>query len=225
MDRDEPSNNTRLRAPRAAAMAGIVFSILLGISLVLTLVSLPSNLQEGGAWLASSANNIFLSLNLIPFVGIAFLWFKGVLNDRAGERQDRFLVTVSMGSGLLFLALLFVFAALVSSSILLYVNESDPRTAASIYAFGSLVATQIMNIYVVRMAGVFIISTSSLFMRTRMIPSPFIWLGYAFAILMLLWIGETERLGWVILLFPLWVLLISIYILTDNYRKQARTAS
>jgi len=43
----------------------------------------------------------------LPFAGIAFLWFIGVLRDRLGELEDRFFATVFLGSGLLFLAMLF----------------------------------------------------------------------------------------------------------------------
>lgn len=223
MNSEASSIRTSLRAPKAAAIAGILFSVLLGISLVLILTSLPSDLNAGGSWLSSRGNSVLLAINLIPFAGIAFLWFMGVLNDRSGECRDRFLLTVSLGSGLLFLALLFVFAVVAGSSIVLYINQSDPRLAAGIYAFGSTVAREIMNIYVVRMAGVFIISTSTLFMRTQVINRLFVWLGYGFAVLMLLRIGAINRLGWTILLFPLWVLLISVYILIDNYRRQLRS--
>ena len=48
-----------------------------------------------------------LALNIIPFAGIAFLWFMGVLRDRFGQQEDRFFATVFLGSGLLFLAMLF----------------------------------------------------------------------------------------------------------------------
>ena len=50
-------------------------------------------------------------------------------------------------------------------------------------------------------------------------------LGYGLAALMLFRIGAIERLGWIFLLFPLWVLLISVYILIDNYRKKVDTAA
>jgi hypothetical protein len=52
-----------------------------------------------------------LALYLVPFAGIAFLWFIGVLRDRLGELEDRFFATVFFGSGLLFLAMLFASAA------------------------------------------------------------------------------------------------------------------
>ena len=53
-----------------------------------------------------------IALNLVPFAGIAFLWFIGVLRDRIGEREDRFFATVFLGSGLLFVAMIFVAAGI-----------------------------------------------------------------------------------------------------------------
>src|SRR5215472_9484510 len=102
-----------LRTPRAAAAAGILFSLLLGLALVLLLVSAPSDTATAGTWLTDSSRRATLAvaLNLVPFAGIAFLWFIGVVRDRIGQREDRFFATVFLGSGLLFVAMLFVGAA------------------------------------------------------------------------------------------------------------------
>ena len=64
------------------------------------------------------------------------------------------------------------------------------------------------------------ISTCTLFIRTQMIPRGLALLGYALAGLMILRISHLDRLGWIALVFPVWVLLISIYILIDNYRRE-----
>ncbi len=77
-----------------------------------------------------------------------------------------------------------------------------------------------MTNYGIRMAGVFMISTSSLFIRTRVIPRWLAGLGVGLAAIMILRIGYINQLGWIFLSFPLWVLRVSIYILVDNYRKQ-----
>jgi hypothetical protein len=97
----------RLKAPRAAAIAGILFAVLLIADLGLFRLSVRADPLETGAWLKTSANKVALVLNLVPFAGIAFLWFMGVLRDRLGELEDRFFATVFLGSGLLFLAVLF----------------------------------------------------------------------------------------------------------------------
>ena len=60
---------------------------------------------------------VAIALNLVPFAGIAFLWFIGVLRDRIGEHEDRFFATVFLGSGLLFVAMIFVAAAITGAVI------------------------------------------------------------------------------------------------------------
>lgn len=225
MNSEDSLIRTRLRAPKAAAIAGIVFSVLLIISLVLLLLSIPVSLREDEAWLTTNGKTILPALNLIPFAGIAFLWFMGVVRDRLGKAEDQFFSTVFLGSGLLFLALLFASAAVSGSVILLYTTQSDRMLESGIYSFGGTVARQLMSTYAVRMAGVFMISTSTLFIRSRVIPRWMAFLGYALALVMLLRIGHIDRIGWVILSFPLWILLISVYILIDNYRKKSRVPS
>ena len=103
----DPVIAAELKAPRAGAIAGILFSILLITSLVLIRLSVPDSPRDPGTWLSHSAQSIRVALNLLPFAGIAFLWFMGVLRDRMGAKEDRFLATVSLGSGLLFLAITF----------------------------------------------------------------------------------------------------------------------
>src|SRR5260370_31955054 len=106
MKQEAPLIRAQLKTPRAAAVAGILFSVLLIAGLVLFQLSVRADPLETGALLRTSSNKIALALNLIPFAGIAFLWFIGVLRDRMGELEDRFFATVFLGSGLLFLALL-----------------------------------------------------------------------------------------------------------------------
>src|SRR5947207_3795730 len=108
-----------LRTPRAAAVAGIVFSVLASAAFVLLRLSVPAHPGVTGAWLTDSGRRaaVAVALNLVPFAGIAFLWFIGVLRDRIGQREDRFFATVFLGSGLLFVAMLFVAAAVAGGLI------------------------------------------------------------------------------------------------------------
>ena len=108
----------RLKTPRAAAIAGILFSVLLITGLVLFRLSVRADPLETGAWLKTNSNTVALALNLVPFAGIAFLWFIGVLRDRLGELEDRFFATVFLGSGLLFLAMLYASAAVTGGIII-----------------------------------------------------------------------------------------------------------
>lgn len=221
MTQEKRFNPERLKAPKAAAIAGILFSVLLMVSVVLLLISVPENIRDGGEWISGSKNTLFLALNLVPFAGIAFLWFMGVVRDRLGEYEDRFIATVFLGSGFLFLGMLFSSAAMAGSVILLYLDESNRELASDFYTFGYSTAREIINTYGMKMAGVFMISTCTLFIRSLVIPRWMALLGYGLAAVMILRTSQIHQIGWVFLVFPLWVLLISIYILIDNFWKKA----
>jgi hypothetical protein len=221
MESPEPfSRRRRLKGPKAGAVAGIIFSVLLIISLVLVLNAHPLSLVSTEERMVENLNLVLIALNLVPFAGVAFLWFIGAVRDHLGDREDQFFASVFLGSGLLFLAMLFVSSAVSGSLIFLYNRATTAAIAASYYNLGQTLSQEVLSTYGVKMAGVFMISTCTLFIRTRVIPQWMAWLGYGFAALMLLRIGHINRLGWVILLFPLWVLLTSSYILIDNYRKR-----
>ncbi|MBV9530179.1 MAG: hypothetical protein JO283_03660 [Bradyrhizobium sp.] len=94
--------HAQLRTPRAAAVAGILFSVLLFATFGLMRLSVPGDPFEPGAWLVGNLTYVSLAMNLAPFAGVAFLWFVGVLRDRLGGREDQFFATVFLGSGLVF---------------------------------------------------------------------------------------------------------------------------
>jgi hypothetical protein len=213
MEQEGTLTRAGLKTPRAAAVAGILFSVLLITSLVLIRISVPDNPQDAGTWLSSGWKTVSLALNLLPFAGIAFLWFIGVLRDRMGAYEDRFFATVFLGSGLLYLAMLFATSAVAGGILRLYGATPGELMESGIYAFGRAVTYQIMNVYAVKMAGVFMISTCTVSIRTGIFPRWMAFLGYALALLLLL---STGYFYWVPLVFPLWVLLVSCYILLAN---------
>ena len=131
----DPVIAAELKAPRAGAIAGILFSLLLITSLVLIRRTIPDSPRDPGTWLSHSAQSIRVALNLLPFAGIAFLWFIGVLRDRMGAKEDRFLSTVSLGSGLLFLAMTFASAAATGALMMAYKAAPAEMMGTDIYTF------------------------------------------------------------------------------------------
>ncbi len=208
-----------LRAPRAAAIAGILFSSLLMTSVWLLRDSLPQDPLEAGTWLQTRSQSVAAALHLIPFAGIAFLWFIGVLRDRLGTLEDRLFATVFLGSGLLFLAMLFFSAAVVSGLIVSYTAEPTHVLGSPAFSVARAISYEVMNVYAVRMAGVFMIATSTLALRTGFIARWIALVGYALALMLLLTSQYIDRL---ILVFPLWVLLTSCYMLLDDLRRRAK---
>ena len=204
-----------LATPRAAGVAGVVFAILTAAAIVLVRIALPG----GGDDVTPDAgqrSGIRTALELVPFAGIAFLWFIGVVRDQLGEIEDRLFSTVFLGSGLLFLAMFFAAAATTTS--LLRVS-ADPDVDAVVWAFGSSAAHSFMSVLAMRMAAVFVLSVSTVALRTAALPRWASFLGVAVALVLLV-AGDAQK--WVQLLFPSWVLLVSLVILVT--RPEARAA-
>jgi len=206
-----------LQSPRAAAIAGILFAVLYSISLVLIRISIPADpTGDNAAWLETNLKAVTLALNLVPFAGIAFLWFIGVIRDRFRELEDRLFATVFLGSGLLFLAMVFAGAALAGGLLISVAEAQDVLIDSGVFTYGRAVTFQLLNIYAIRMAGVFMISLGSIWLRTGLMHRGWAIVTYALALVLLVITGYSQ---WVPLVFPGWVLAVSIYILYLNLRK------
>lgn len=218
-----PENGTlthaQLKTPKAAAIAGIAFSLLIFAILGLLRRSIPDDPLEAGAWLASDTRTITVALNMVPFAGVAFLWFIGVLRDRLGHLEDRFFATVFFGSALLFLAMLFASAAMIGA-IMLVASVSGPNEMinSTTFRFARAASYIIMNVYAIKMAAVFMISTSTVVVRTGIAPRWIALLGFLLALVLLI---GSSFISWSFAVLPVWVLLISVHILIDNLRTPA----
>ena len=207
-----------MKTPRAAAVAGILFSLLGISSFLLFRISISPNPLSQSTGIVQHSKTISLALYLLPFAGIAFLWFMGVIRDRLGEYEDRFFATVFLGSGLLFVGMIFTGAAEVAGIITVLGHEPAALIQSGSYYLGRAEAYQTMNICAAKMAGVFMMATCTITLQTRTLPRWLTLLGYALALVLLLSIGRIE---WFFLLFPLWVLLISGYMLMEDLRGTA----
>lgn len=200
------------RTRRAAAVAGILFGVLLLSAMVMTRIALA----EGSLQLLQSDPQrrtlIRWSLGLVPFAGIAFLWFIGVIREQLGSVEDRLFSTVFLGSGLLFLAMLFV-GAITSSSLLDMLDR--PSVDSVLWNFGQDNAQGLFGLYAMRMAAVFTISVSTVGRRAAAMPRWISFLGYAVALGLLV---ASNGQPWLQLAFPAWVLLVSIVILVRSSR-------
>jgi hypothetical protein len=214
----QPLTDLRLKTPRAAAVAGILFGVLLITGNVLIRLSIPPDPADGGVWMEDQANTVALALSLVPIAGIAFLWFIGVIRDRMGQLEDRFFSSVFFGSGLLYLGMTFVSAAMAGGLLTSYSLDPDTLITSGVYTYNRAVIYRITNVYAIRMSGVFMISLATISVRTRIMPRGLAFLTYALALFLLVSIGLSL---WVTLIFPGWVLMVSVCILVLNLRRQA----
>ena len=213
MTDEETMTRANWKTPKAAAIAGILFCVLLLAVFWLLRISVPTDPLEPGEWLKTSSSRVAVALNLVPFAGLAFLWFIGVLRDRLGSREDRFFATVFLGSGLLFLAMLFAAGAIVGSMLAAFALYRDTFVDSMMFHFARLLAYNVINIYAAKVAGAFMISTSTLLILTNLSPRWIALVGYAFAVLLLF---GGYYAGWVFVHFPIWILVLSVYILLEN---------
>ena len=209
---DDSTIAAGVRAPRAAAIAGILFSIVLITSEVLVWISIPADPAGPEVDVISHSKTISLALNLLPFAGIAFLWFIAVLRNRLGALEDRFFATVFMGSGLLYIAMIFTSAALAGGLIRVLSSAPEILRQTGGYALGRAEIYQTMNVYGMKMASVFMFSTSTILLQTRVVRRWIAYLGYVLGMTLLLSIGVIE---WIPLLFPVWVFLLSSALLLE----------
>ena len=229
-DAGEATKITRgsLRTPRAAAFAGIAFSLILGTALVLVRIAVPSDPADAGSWVEDGwrKDAVVLALSLVPFAGLAFLWFIGVIRDRIGPAEDRLFATVFLGTGLLFVAMLFVAAATAAGLI---EAETKGGTAISpgVWNFARHTTYLVLTVYAMRMASIFTLVTTTIMTRLRIIPRWLTAVGLVVAVALLL---TVESLAWAVMLFPLWVLVLGIHFLvhppadraTDDRATQPR---
>lgn len=200
----------RLRTPRAAAVAGIVFAILLIVSMALLQTAMPTDPSSDVRWLTDHDTQVSIAVTLVPFGAIAFLWFMGVLRDLLGRREDQFFGTVFFGSGLLLLGAMFVWVGAIAAAIASANASPDVFADSSAFVFaGSFIKVMGRDV-MLRMAGVFMLSAATMWMQTRLVPRWLVVVTYIGAVILL--VGGPE-LGPVRMAFPLWVLTVSAVIL------------
>ncbi|MFJ6635053.1 hypothetical protein ACIQMR_27185 [Streptomyces sp. NPDC091376] len=195
-------NRERLRTPRAAGLAGVVFAVLLAAAIVLMRLAIP----EGAAGAADDTLSpdrrraVRLALELVPFAGIFFLWFMGALRAQVGEAEDKFVATVFLGSGMIFVASMFGAAAAAGS----IVDDQSPS------AFGRNFAYTLLTTYSMRMAAVFIFATSTIGHRLGVFPRPLAVLGYVAGLVLLV---AGSGFPWSEMVFPAWSVIIGIHLI------------
>jgi hypothetical protein len=195
-----------LTTPRAAALAGVVFAVLFGAVLVLIRTKMPEGVAGSTEWLSSRRSGISAATVLMPFAGISFLWFIGVVRDGLGRFEDRFFASVFLGSGLLFLAMMFISMSVAAGLLHSDTVIVEPSAHAEMVDFGKMVVLSASKSYATRMAAVFMISLATIWLRTGLMPRWLVGLSYLAAITLLVLSDVTM---WATMAFPVWVLVVS----------------
>jgi hypothetical protein len=192
----------QLRAPWAASIAGLLFSVLFTAALGLV----RSQPEQTGQNTAIMIGGLYLA----PFAGIMFLWFVAVIRDQLGEREDRFFATVFFGSGLLFVALLFTTAAVVSTPTTLVEFLGGAQLSTEGQAILRALAYTLLFAMATRAAAVFMLATATIGIKSGVFPRWFALVGYLLGFVLLVAVSFWD---WFILVLPAWVAVVSLFIL------------
>lgn len=126
-----------------------------------------------------------------------------------------------LGSALLFLAMVFV-SMTFAGALLAGVGEGQVQQYdETTVAFGRAVMLEVSNIYALRMAGVFMISLGTIWLRTGLMPRSLAPVTYALAAVLLF---VTTLSLWVTMVFPAWVLAVSLGIFVRNHQRDSEEA-
>jgi hypothetical protein len=208
-----------VRRPASAAVAGMIFAVVLGVVIVLVRDAVPAVPSDLGQWSQDAARRetVGRALNLIPFAGIAFLWFIAVIRAQVGAEEDRFVGTVFLGSGLIFVALLFAAASSLKAVLTLqdYGIELPPEGRAYGWALGA----SLLGTFGTRMAAIFVATVATSGRRAGVFPPWLALSGYLVAVALLFTPPLPTGTEF---LFPVWVFVLSVYLLTGAPARRTR---
>ncbi len=198
------------------AVMGLTHSALVIVSFLLT-VNVPgpeATDAELIAYYGSDQRRVVLlvGLYLIPFAAIAFMWFIVALRmwiAASGSREDALFSNIQLVSGIAFVTLLLAASgasSVLASSVENAGDEVDLFLARQFPQYGST----LLLVFAARMGAMFVFTTSNIGRTTGVLPRWFVWTSFAVG----LFLALTASLArFLILVFPLWVLVLSIILL------------
>jgi hypothetical protein len=210
---------------RIAAISGLLFAVLFLMAMVL--VHRAPTLHDSDAAYASfyagGGDQLFVAVGLyvVPFAGLAFLWHMTAMRnvlDTLTPAPSTMAHGLNLLGGIIFVTLLFAGTAAVGAvafgAYFGHVRVEDPSAARTFTAVGY----GLVFIFAVRGAGMFAITTTTLLRKAGVLPRVPAVAAYLLAAVLLLAVSSDPA---AVLVFPAWVVLISLYLLRHARRGAA----
>jgi hypothetical protein len=104
----------------------------------------------------------------------------------------------------------------ISAILTSYAAFPDTWIGSGAYVFGRTLMNDLGGVVTLRMAGVFMFSSGTIWLRTVVMPRWLVWLTYVMALGLVVGAGSnrTLRLG-----FPIWVFVTSLFILRASAQQ------
>ncbi len=204
----------RGRSIEAAAIAGIAYSVLTVLALIRLsrFPSLELSDEELAEWFDDGTHQAWLigALALASFVAVAFLWFVAVIRRRLGDREDQFFSTVFLGSGILYVAVWLSGAAVLAAPAVAMTQLDAAAVSPASASLAGGIGGSLILVVAPRIQAVFMFTTSTVIMRSRVLPSWLAVIGYLSGLVLFVLPLVTQPAG---LVFPAWVLTVSVVLL------------
>lgn len=217
----DPAIRQRARSIESAAIAGVAYAVLAFIALTLLTrqPSLSLSSEEIAAWYEDAANRapVVIGLNLAAISSVAFLWFIAVIRRRVGDKEDRFFGTVFLGSAIVYVGMWLVAATLLAAAAVapeLFAGSAVDKASHTLMA-GT--AGGLLLVAGPRIQAVFVLTTSTLILRSGVMPKWLAYLGYIIGLALFITPLIIQPLG---VGFPAWVFVVSVTILFSRRREK-----
>jgi hypothetical protein len=200
------------RAAMITAIVGAIFALLF-IATFLVVATAPDEdvFIIAGSDATLARRLAVVGLYVMPFAGIAFIWFVVSLRTwiaASAEGVDILISSVQLVSGIVFVAMFFAAGACWAAIPAAVEIEGEPIPA--LVSELPKLGDTILFVFGMRMAAMFIFTTSTLANKHHILPRWFIWLGYAIGLFLLLSVSFSE---WLAMVFPVWTLVLSIMLM------------
>lgn len=215
----DPGSATRLTpfirsllTARSVAIAGIIFAVTMTVTLYLFRSAFPLEAElTGSVPTAEDLARGRLALAILPYSGIAFLWFMGALNYGLGHADHRLFTTVFLASGILIVGVSFVAGAVGAAELDAF--ERGLNTTGEARVISGVTVNVLLITYAARMAAVFCLALATFGRLRRIMPAWLSWLGTATGIFLLL---VPFGVPYVQFVFPAWITVLSVYLFVAN---------
>ena len=210
---------------RASALSGIVFAGLFLVALVLLRQApgLDASDRVYADFYTVGSGNVLVTvgMHIVPFAGIACLWHIGstrTLIESVPGPATGLPHWLQLASGVVFVCMLFAGTAAVGAVALLTVFSSAPPPSPAVARTFTGAGYGMVFVFGVRAAGMYMITTTTLTRQRALLPLPVAVVSYVAATFLLV---TTTYHPATLLVFPVWVLVLSVVLLLRTARPRA----
>jgi hypothetical protein len=212
----EANHRSMRRAATITALVGMAHAILFLLSFVL-LDDAPGADASTAEILAfyqddSRRRVLLVGLYVMPFAGIAFMWFSVALRmwiEASIRRTNYLLSNIQLASSIIYVALFFCAAGSLSV-VAASVEFTDGQVEAGVARGFPDLGRTLLFVFAFRMASMFVLTTSTIGRTTKILPRWFCFAGYVVGLFLLLSASFT---AWFAIVFPVWLLALSAILL------------